>query len=652
MLLVPLLVPLLAPAATYAATPNGAGSGRWAPEVVRLVQQMHAALGGAQLDAALGIELSGHYDLGGMFGSFTQLVDFKHGRDVLSYDVGMTRGQQGNTPEGAWWSDDKGLATVEDAPEARADAASESYEDRNGWAYLDPAVPMRYVGDRFENGRRFELLWLQPPGGRELTLWIDARTHWPDRVVEVDAVQGNSISYFSDYRRIDGFWFAFRERLTLGERSTDIVLQVKQARSRSQLSERDFAPPANTFDDAHLLGAGGTTQLPFEMRDGMIIVRASLNGNRPLLFALDSGGISTITPQTAKMLGIASAGNLPVFGVGEHFILAHMARITSMSLGQAQLSDQQFLVVSLPGMFTDRGRDEPLAGLLGYELFRRFLITIDYQHRTLTLSLPSLAPALDSAGPASERLPLRFDGRRPFVVASVDGVPGAFGVDTGDDGPLTLFAQFYSTHQFPIELPGLASGETGVGGAIATLMTRVDTLALGHLTLSRPLTQLNFAPAGAFASRLAAGNLGAQVLQNFIVTLDFPHRALYLQPSAQFGQAMAYNRSGLSLRVDGAGSPIIVAVSAGSPAALSGLRAGDRLLQINHQPQRGLDVYSIASQFDQPAGTRLELEVQRHGQRRALSLALREILPSDGQLRSVRGGEREGEAAEPLRPIS
>jgi hypothetical protein len=628
-----------------------------APDAMTLVHELHTALGGAQLDATAGLELSGRYVLGGLRGTFEQTLDLQRGRDVLRYDVGLTRAEQATTREGGWWTDEKGLPTAQDAPDALADAVTQSYEDRNGWAYADPAVPVRYAGTRTEDGQRFDLLQMRPAGGRELTLWLDARTHLPARVVMRDALQTDSTTYFSDYRPVGGVWFAFRQRLSVGDPSTDIIMQVTQARVLAHTSDQAFAMPQRTFDDARLLGSSAPVHIRFSLRDGLIIVPVSLDGGPPLPFVLDSGSLSSLTPATARQLKLRAAGHLPLYGVGAEPIRVQLTHVGTLQLGPAELADQQLLVVPLPWTLTHRGEDEPpLAGLIGYELFRRFVVTIDYQHRELTLALPALAPG-GAAAPgvtrtaALQRLPLRFDGRRPFVLASVDGVPGYFGIDTGDDGALTLFGRFFDTHRLPVALPGLQSGESGVGGAIPTLMTRVSTLSLGPLTLQRPLTQLNFAPSGAFASHLTGGNLGSKVLQNFLVTVDFPHRSLYLQPSGQFGEAMAYNRSGLAVRLDGAGLPVITIVDSGSPAALAGLKVGDRVVQINDQPQRGRDYYEVASQFDRPAGTQLQLQILRRGRPQRVSLTLRELLPPDATLQPVTA-ERAGEAAVRLRPIS
>lgn len=120
------------------------------------------------------------------------------------------RGRQTNTRDDGWWVGEKGLPTIQDAPEAKADAATQSYEDRNGWFYAEAAVAMLYVGTKVEDNHTFDLVRVQPPGGRELTLWIDSATHLLDRAVELSAEQRADTTYFSDYRQVEGIWFPFR----------------------------------------------------------------------------------------------------------------------------------------------------------------------------------------------------------------------------------------------------------------------------------------------------------------------------------------------------------------------------------------------------------------------------------------------------------
>jgi hypothetical protein len=591
-----------------------------------LSHQMYLASGGHQWDGLAGADLSGDYDLGGLKGTFRQTIDFKNGRDVFNYEAGTTRGRLGTTKDQGWWTDEKGLPSIQDAPEARADAVTQSYQDRNGWFYPSPAVPSAYGGTSTEGDRTFDLVRVNPPGGRELTLWIDSSTHRLDRAVEHDASQQENTTYFSDYREVQGVWFPFRQRQSTGDPSADQIMTVTQIQFKDHVNDDEFAPPHAEIRDAHLLQNATSTTVPFTLRDGLILVSVSIDGAEPLPFLVDSGGLNLLTPEAAKKIGVKLGGNLPVNGVGASEATAHFAQIARYQVGQAELLDQQFLVIPLPPIITSRGAgQEPIAGLIGYEVFRRFCVTIDYHEHQLTLAMPS-----QQQHPSGEALHLFFDNRTPFIKGALDGAEGYFGFDTGDDGAVTLFKSFYAAHNFPVELPGIRSEQGGVGGVTSTVLTRVDSLTLGGLTVSRPLTQLNSAGTGAFASKLNAGNIGSQVFQNFVMTLDYEHRTLYLQKSPDFGYAMPYNRSGIQFDTDD--PTVIKKVQAGSPAALVDLEAGDRIVTINHEAIEGEDPTKVDDSLKQPAGTRIELGVLRRGERKEIAITLKELLPAAGAL--------------------
>jgi hypothetical protein len=597
-----------------------------------LLRQMHLASGGSQWDSIAGANLTGDYDLGGLKGTFHQLIDFRYGRDVLGYDVGTTRGAQGTERTTSWWTDEKGLTNVQDAPDALADAATESYEDRNGWFYPDPRIPAAALGGRTEDGRSFDLVRVEPPGGRALTLWIDGTTHRLDRVVELDAAQRENTTYFSDYRQVDGIWYPFVQRSSTGHPSDDVIMSVKEFEVRPTLTDRDFAPPPSIIHDAHLLTDGTPATIPFILKGGRIVVNVSIDGENPLPFVLDSGFSNVLTPEAAKKLHVSMKGDLSGNGVGNNQVDVHLADIQKYVVGPAELSVQQFAIVPLPRFLTNNGRQEPVAGLIGYEVFRRFVVRIDYYNRELTLSLPTDKPQ-DIRG---EMLPLLFNSRFCYVKASIDGVPGYFGIDTGDEAAITLFKSFYTAHHFPIELPGIKGFQGGVGGTSSTLLTRVASLSLGSFTLPHPLTELHFTTGGAFASTLLAGNLGSQVFRNFIMTFDYPHEALYLQKSPDFGYAMSYGRTGVHLELTDAGKVVVKAVNEGSPSALAGLRAGDQLIAIDHRPVEGAAYSTVEDWFTPLAGQKLDVDILRGGQQKHFIITAKELLPIDGPLQLPR----------------
>jgi hypothetical protein len=196
----------------------------------------------------------------------------------------------------------------------------------------------------------------------------------------------------------------------------------------------------------------------------------------------------------------------------------------------------------------------------------------------------------------------------------------------------SLFETFYRKHDFPIELPGIKGFQGGVGGEASTLLTRVGSLSLGSSTLSRPLTQLHFASGGMFASTLLGGNMGEVIFRNFTMTFDYAHRALYLEKSPGFGFSMPYNRTGVHIDLNDAGSIVVRAVEEGSSADLAEVRVGDQLIAIDRQRVDGQRFAYLEDRFVQVAGTPMQLDVLRNGRKERIRFTLREPLPPNGSL--------------------
>jgi hypothetical protein len=603
------------------------------PDPISLLNQMYAASGGERWSQLERADLRGTYSIGGLSGTFKQKIDLKHGGDVSIYNGGPLDGRQGTQPEASWSSDSSGIVTVQDAPEAKADAITQSYEDRNGWFHPQEAA-VSYIERKTDSATSYDLVRVVPPGGRDLTLWIDVKDHLLRRIAQKGADQQESITVFSDYRQVDGVLYPFSVRSSTGDPSQDVLLSVQEIQFSPNVDVADFAPPASVIRDAELLGDAKEAPVPFTVSDGRIVVEVSINGKPPLPFLLDSGAMNMLTPDGARQLGVAGRGDLAAGGVGNAQVTAKLARVKEMKIGRAHLSDQQFIIIPLPSSVVEHGNQSPVVGLIGYELLRRFAARIDYQKQTVTFYKPG--SKIDKPS-NSEALRMYFNDRTPFIQVGVDGTPAYFGVDTGDNGAATLFKPFYQAHLFPVQLPGIARKQRGIGGEAASLLTRVESLSFGSYTLTRPLVELNFANSGIFAMPLTGGNLGYKVFRNFILTFDYEHRLLYLEKSVEYGRAMRYNHSGLTLDRAEDGSIVVTTVDPHTPAADAGLEAGDRVLALNGKTPNGKALYEFGDVLSDAAGKMVEIRFIREGKEQHKTFVLRNLIPVEGAFRAYTG---------------
>ena len=613
---------------------SGIASAKSSAKAKTLIHLFYLASGGQNWTALGQVEMSGDANVGGAAGRFHQIVDLRDGRDVLTLDAGPIYQKQATLEDSSWQADRSGLATVCDTPSARVDAINESFQDRNGW-FTAPDDALRFQGTRRHQGEKFDLVAVTPPGGRKMTLWLGAKDHLLYRIDELDASHHESGTVYSDYRRIDGVMMPFILRQSNGNASQDTVLTVKTIRFSPVADEAAFTPLPSTFKDARLLGKESSATVPFTSFGGWIVVEVSIDGHAAIPFLLDSGGSNYLTPQAAKQLGVKAMGNFALNGVGSAQENGQFAHVNELHIGSLEMQDQQFIVGPLPDMLENRGKEAPIEGLVGAELLRRFPATIDYQRKTLTFYQPGSVPPKPQD---AQSLRLYFDGSHPYIQVDVDGVPGIFQIDTGDNSGTTIFGPFYRAHEFPIEQPAKAAREGGVGGFHSALDTRIGSLGLGPWHLDDPLITISFASQGAFSDDAIAGNLGYDFLKHFVFTLDYEHRQGYFLRSSEFKNPAHTYSVGISLDRQN-GSVVVKKVDRHAPAGRAGLRAGDTILTVNGKTLQDLPPGALDSVFDAKAGAQFDVCYRRRGKERHAVFQLKEILPIQGTMMPLAPGQ-------------
>ena len=599
------MVPVVAPAAANAHAVR---------DPAALVARARLAAGGDRLDAVRTLHLRLHVEDSGLTGSADVVVDLPGGRYARRYRLGPESLADGFDGTTAWIADASGWPLPQDAG-AIAGAIRDAAYQLSGALYVPRrnSATARYLGDRDEGGARFAVLSVTPRGGVPFEEWIDRRTFLVARVVEPQGPLAGA-TYLSDYRRVGGMLVPFSRRST-GDRGETTVERVESAEVGAPVSASRFTAPAPPRD--FTLHGAAQASVPIALASNHIYLDdVSVDGSGPFRFILDTGGEDILTPQAAQRL------HLPV--------TKDRTTVRSLRIGGAEMVSQRFSVLPID-LSVKRGDGVQIDGMLGYQLFERFVTRIDYADRLLTLSLPA-GPSAQASAPlpaaSAAVVSLGFDGTLALVHAAVDGLSGSFVIDTGNRGSLDLTSPFVRAHDLVARYHPTVMGITGfsVGGALHSYVTRAHELQIGDVAVPSPVMTLSQARHGFFASRSLAGNIGGGVLRRFTVTLDYRRRELLLAPNDAFAQLDVSDRSGLVL-VDADGSYRVADVRTDTPAAQAAIPVGCTLVAIDGTAARTLSLEEIREMLRGPAQAEVHLTVETTGgERRDISLVLRDYV--------------------------
>jgi hypothetical protein len=344
-----------------------------------------------------------------------------------------------------------------------------------------------------------------------------------------------------------------------------------------------------------------------------IELKATINGQGPFDAIFDTGSGNLMTASLATRLGLRPEGSATI-NAGGGMVPAKVVKVATVNIGGLTMSDQTFAVIDTP---VTQGQDGIFIGDL---LLQNLPIRIDFEKQEITFYSKQ---GFEYSGKGAA-VPIHSKDGMLLAEATVDGIDGLFGIDTGDMYSLSLYAPFVAKHKlvqhYHAKIQGYA-GE-GYGGADRGFFTRADTLLLGRAEVIRPITVLSTDTMGAESSTTVAGNIGLHVLRQFNIVFDGPHGKLYLEKNANYGKPDIFNRAGIMLNYDPDNLKIMTVVP-GGPGAKAGLKERDMITQINGKSPTD---DTMQSAFAQPVGTVLHLTVRQGAKMRAVSLVLKDIL--------------------------
>ena len=349
--------------------------------------------------------------------------------------------------------------------------------------------------------------------------------------------------------------------------------------------------------------------VPFVLFHNRVYLPVEVNG-KTFEMILDTGAaISGLSQQTASTLQLQKSGTVTVTGNGESRPKIELAKNVSFRLGDAELLEKLVGIEQWDDLELREGK--AIAGFLGVNLFRRYIVELDYPNRMLSIFKPE---NFVYAGPGERVALTEKHGAALFhaviQLAGHDPIPCELAIDSGTYSALRLYRPFVEKHHLLQEkLPGIDSYGFGLGGEFSERLGRVASLKSGALEIKEPVTAFSTSHGGATSGHSYDGTIGGEILSHFRVILDYPHQRVILEPASNFAEPWESDTSGAIFRATSLQTISVAHVLENTPAAAGGLKEGDLVSSANGLKASSLGVDGFRRLFYSPG--KYHLEIQR-----------------------------------------
>ena len=372
-------------------------------------------------------------------------------------------------------------------------------------------------------------------------------------------------------------------------------------------------------------------EIPIEIYNNLIVIPVVLNGALPLKFILDTGVRTAIlTEKTfSDILNLSYSRKYTISGPGgEQLIDAYITNNVSLELPGVLGRGHALLVLGQDYLELRNYLGTDVHGILGYELFSRFIVQVDYEKKILTLMVPSKFKPRRRY----QAIPIKIEDTKPYLTTSVvlsDGtqLSAKLLVDSGASHGLMLDPGSDVRITVPANTISSVIGR-GLGGEITGKVGRVRSLKLGAYEVKDVIASFPDPNSYFDSLKLGAtkrnGAIGGEVLSRFTVIFNFPDEEIYLKKNPQFKKKFHYNLSGMMVKAKGSRLNVfeVIDVRKESVADVAGVLNGDLVMSINGINTRSLDLNTINGFFNQKPGKKIHMVVDRNGQLVKIDFAL------------------------------
>jgi hypothetical protein len=364
--------------------------------------------------------------------------------------------------------------------------------------------------------------------------------------------------------------------------------------------------------------------IPIEVYNNLVVVPLVLNDALPLKFILDTGVRTAILTQKtfSDILNLAYSRKYTIAGPGgEKLVDAYITNNVSLQLPGVIGRGHALLVLGEDYLELRNYLGTDVHGILGYELFSRFIVEVNYEKKVLTLMLPSRFRKKKKF----QTLPIRIEDTKPYAITPIvlaDGtvMDAKLLMDSGASHGLMLDPASDRRIKVPENAVSSLIGR-GLGGVITGKVGRIRGISLSDYQINKVI--VNFPDPNSYIDTLKLGNvfrngsIGGEIMSRFTVIFNFPKEEVYLKKNSDFRKPFHYNLSGITLKAKGSRLNVfeITEIRTQSVADKAGILAGDIIVSINGLATQNLQLDHVNGFFNSKPGKKIKLEINRKGER-------------------------------------
>lgn len=386
----------------------------------------------------------------------------------------------------------------------------------------------------------------------------------------------------------------------------------------------------HTFCQLQILGFSlppekNRVEIPIEIHNNLAVVPVVLNNTLALKFIVDTGVRTAILTERiySDILNLSYTRKYTISGAGgEKLVDAYLTNNVTFDMPGVRGQGHSMLVLDQDYLELKNSMGTEVHGILGYELFSRFVVTINYENKLLILERPDKFKPRKSF----QVLPITVEDTKPFVkvpLAMTDSAKliAKLLVDSGASHGIFLEIGSDSLVQVPKKNIDAVLGR-GLGGTIIGKIGRINSLSLGNYQLENLVANfpIDYIPKDTTREnnrKYRNGSIGGDLLSRFTVVFDFSNEKIYLKKNTSFKKKFYYNLSGLTVRARGSRLRDfeISDVRKNTTAEKCGIQVGDRLLVLNGIDLSDLGLSDVNALFDRKPGKKIKLIIMRNGEK-------------------------------------